>query len=58
MIKLLFKFRNETKTCYRFESRDGGELQTLYLKKALVDVDDIDPEGGIIITVEEADANA
>lgn len=54
MIKLSMKFKNATKTCYRFEQRDeGGNLVTLYLKKADVDKAGIDYQKGIIVTVEE-----
>lgn len=49
-------FRNETKTCYRFERRDdAGNLITLYLKKADVHEAGIDPKKGIDITIKEAD---
>jgi len=52
-------FRNETKTCYRFESKDtAGNFITLYLKKADVDAAGIDPKKGIVVTVEEAPTNA
>ncbi len=53
-MKLKMDFRNATKTCYRFEHRDeDGNLTTLYLKKSSVDRDGIDPQKGIIVTVEE-----
>ena len=56
MLKLKMKFKNATKTCYRFEQRDeGGNLITLYLKKADVDKAGIDPQKGITVTVEEGD---
>lgn len=33
-MKIRMSYRNETKTCYRFERRDdAGNLITLYLKK-------------------------
>lgn len=55
MLKLKMKFKNATKTCYRFERRDeGGNLVTLYLKKADVDEAGIDPQKGIAVTVEES----
>lgn len=54
MLKLNMRFKNETKTCYRFERRDeAGNLVTLYLKKADVKDAGIDPEKGITVTVEE-----
>lgn len=53
-MKLHLKFKNATKTCYRFENRDAaGNLTTLYLKKTDVDTDGIDPQRGIIVTIEE-----
>ena len=33
MLKLKFELKNTTKTCYRFENKDGGQFLTLYLKK-------------------------
>lgn len=58
-MKLCMKFRNATKTCYRFETRDeAGNLTTLYLKKADVDAAGIDPQKGITVTVEEGSSNA
>ena len=55
MLKLKFELRNETKTCYRFESgsREEGTLTTLYLKKTDVDGAGIDPHNGVTVTVEE-----
>lgn len=59
MLKLKMKFKNATKTCYRFEQRDGtGNLVTLYLKKGDVDRAGIDPQQGITVTVEEGTADA
>ena len=53
-MKLHLKFKNATKTCYRFETRDAaGNLTTLYLKKADVDAAGIDPQKGIVVTIEE-----
>ena len=54
MLKLSFSLKQETKTCYRFEtgSREEGTLTTLYLKKADVDGAGIDPKQGIAVTVE------
>lgn len=54
MLKLNMHLKNETKTCYRFERRDeGGNLVTLYLKKADVNEAGMDPQKGIAITIEE-----
>ena len=54
-MELTLQFRNETKTCYRFERKDpSGGLITLYLKKADVNEAGIDPAKGIHITIEEA----
>lgn len=53
-MQLKMKFRNATKTCYRFEQRDeAGDLTTLYLKKSDVDAAGIDPQKGIAVTIEE-----
>ena len=52
-MKMNFALKNDTKTCYRFENKEGGQLTTLYLKKNQVDEAGIDPKKGIIITVEE-----
>lgn len=52
-MKLHLKFKNATKTCYRFETRAAGNLTTLYLKKADVDAEGIDPQKGIAVTIEE-----
>lgn len=55
-MKLHMKYRNATKTCYRFEQRDeAGNLTTLYLKKSDVDKAGIDPQKGIVVTIEEND---
>ena len=55
-MKIRMEFRNETKTCYRFERRDEdtGNLITLYLKKTDVREAGIDPMKGIDLTIEEA----
>jgi hypothetical protein len=55
-MKIKFRLRNETKSCYRFESgsRENDDLLTLYLKKADIDAAGIDPHKGIVVTVEEA----
>lgn len=58
-MKLEMKFRNATKTCYRFENRDAaGNLTTLYLKKTEVDAAGIDPQKGITVTIKEGTADA
>lgn len=58
-MKLYMKYKTATKTCYRFETgRDDGNLTTLYLKKADVDAAGIDPQKGIILTVEEGTGDA
>ncbi len=58
-MQLSMKFRNATKTCYRFEQRgDTGNLTTLYLKKADVDAAGIDPQKGITVTIREEKNNA
>jgi len=55
-MKLHLQFRNETKTCYRFERRDStGNLTTLYLKKSDIHEAGIDPKKGIVVTIEEAE---
>ncbi len=58
-MQLSMKFRNATKTCYRFEQRDeAGNLTTLYLKKTDVDAAGIDPHKGITVTIREGHGNA
>ena len=53
-LKLSFSLKTTTtKTCYRFEHREGAELTTLYLKKSQVDSAGIDPNKGIAITIEQ-----
>lgn len=53
-MKLNMRFRNSTKTCYRFEQRDeAGNLTTLYLKKSDVEKAGINPQNGITVTIEE-----
>lgn len=53
-MKIHMCFRNETKTCYRFERKDGtGNLITLYLKKSEVQEAGIVPKNGIVLTIEE-----
>lgn len=52
-MEISFKLKNETKTCYRFESGTRPDQVTLYLKKAQVDAAGIDPQKGITITVEQ-----
>lgn len=54
-VKIRMNFRNETKTCYRFERKDdAGNLTTLYLKKNEIQEAGIDPKNGITLTIEEA----
>ncbi|MEG2187036.1 MAG: hypothetical protein RR085_06910 [Clostridia bacterium] len=53
MLLMNFGLKNETKTCYRFECREGEDFTTLYLKKAQVREAGIDPNRGITITIEE-----
>ena len=54
-MKIRMEFRNETKTCYRFERRDAeGNLITLYLKKSDIREAGIDPMKGIDLTIEES----
>lgn len=57
-MRIPYKFVKETKTCYRFEHREGAELETLYLKKSSVNAAGIDPRNGIIVTIEEDRENA
>lgn len=52
-MKLHFILRNETKTCYRFETGEGPDQITLYLKKHMLDEAGIDARKGVTITVEE-----
>lgn len=57
MLKMNFSLKNETKTCYRFENKEGGQLTTLYLKKEQVDRASINPKSGIIVKIEEDNNN-
>ena len=54
-MKIAFKLKAETKTCYRFENQIGGKetQQTMYLKKDTVKEAGIDPSKGVIITIAE-----
>jgi len=52
-MKLKFRLKNETKTCYRFEAGGHTDMITLYLKKTQVDEAGIDPNAGITVTVEQ-----
>lgn len=53
MLKIDFKLKNETRTCYRFEAGERPDMITLYLKKTQVDSDGIDPKKGVTITIEQ-----
>lgn len=54
MIEMKMTFKNETKTCYRFEAQlPDRSFVTLYLKKFQVDDAGIDPKKGIKVTVEQ-----
>lgn len=53
MLKIPFALRNETKTCYRFETGEKPDQMTIYLKKHLLDQEGIDAKKGITITIEE-----
>ena len=50
---LSMDLKNETKTCFRFETKIGDDLMTLYLKKSQVKDAGIDPTKGITINIEE-----
>lgn len=51
MMKLDFTLKCETKTCFRFEHKDGENFVTLYLKKQDVKNAGIDPQKGITTTI-------
>ena len=53
-LTLKFAFKAETKTCYRFETGDGPEKVTIYLKQAQVKKAGIDPKKGITVSVKQA----
>lgn len=53
-MEITFTFKNETKTCYRFETGERPDLMTFYLKKSQVDAAGIDPHKGITVTIQEA----
>jgi hypothetical protein len=50
---IAFKYKTETKTCYRFEPGEKPDHMTLYLKKKPVDEAGIDPKSGIIVTIRQ-----
>jgi len=52
-MKIDFMLKNETKTCYRFEGGERPDFITLYLKKSQVDEAGIDPNKGIVVTIEQ-----
>lgn len=52
-MQLNMDLKNETKTCYRFETKIGGDLMTIYLKKSQINDAGIDPAKGITINIEE-----
>lgn len=53
MLTLNMDLKNETKSCYRFETKVGDDLMTLYLKKSQVKDAKIDPAKGIAVNIEE-----
>jgi hypothetical protein len=53
MLEIHFTFKAETHTCYRFESGEGSDAVTLYLKKTQIHTAGIDPKKGINVTVKE-----
>lgn len=53
MLQIPFKLLKETKTCYRFEHKDKDNFTTLYLKKDQIDKAGINPQNGIVVTIEE-----
>ena len=52
-MKINFKLKNETKTCYSLEHGERQEQITLYLKKSMDAEAGIDPQKGIVVTVEQ-----
>ena len=50
-MKIVFEYKTETKTCYRFETGERPDQMTLYLKKSKVDAAGIDPKNGVIVTI-------
>lgn len=57
MLKYTFRYKTETKTCYRFETGTPDDFITLYLKKKDVDAAGINPKKGLVVTVEESKEN-
>jgi hypothetical protein len=53
MLKLKFRYKTETKTCYRFETGTMPDIMTVYLKKSAVDAAGIDPKKGVVLTIEQ-----
>ena len=52
-MKLDYVLLKETKTCCRFERREGDDIETIYLKKDKLKAAGIDPNKGITVTIEE-----
>lgn len=52
-MELKFKLLKETKTCFRFECKDGENFTTLYLKKSDIEKAGINANNGIIVHIEE-----
>lgn len=55
MLTLKFRYKGETKTCYRFENGTPPNFVTLYLKKNQIDEAGIDPKKGVVATIEQGD---
>lgn len=50
---LKFDYTAATRTCYRFEHKDGNDVTTLYLKKKQVETAGIDPKKGVTVTIKQ-----
>lgn len=54
-MKIDYKFKKETKSCYVFETGniEKGDLQSLYLKKSTIAAAGINPQKGITAEIAE-----
>ncbi len=51
MLLMNFELKTDTKSCHRFECREGDEFTTLYLKKQQVKDAGLDPSKPITVTI-------
>ena len=51
MLIMNFELKTDTKSCHRFECREGDDFTTLYLKKQQVKDAGLDPSKPITVTI-------